>query len=84
MVNLYVKGVSLKGKEHMTKSYTAHQLRALDELDALNQKIHDLSVFINTNETFIKLEQFDQALLRTQLDAMSAYARVLELRISRF
>lgn len=68
----------------MTKSYAAHQLRVLDELGALNQKIHDLSVFINTNETFIKLDQFDQALLRTQLDAMSAYARILELRISQF
>lgn len=40
----------------MTKSYAAHQLRVLDELGALNQKIHDLSVFINTNETFIKLD----------------------------
>lgn len=68
----------------MTKSFAAHQLRVLDELGALNQKIHDLSVFINTNETFTKLDQFDQALLRTQLDTMSAYARVLELRISRF
>ena len=68
----------------MTKSFVAHQLRVLDELGALNQKIHDLAVFINTNETFTKLDQFDQALLRTQLDAMSAYARILELRISRF
>ena len=68
----------------MTKSFAAHQLRVLDELNALNQKIHDLSVFINTNETFTKLDQFDQVLLRTQLDTMSAYARVLELRISQF
>lgn len=68
----------------MTKSFAAHQLRVLDELGALNQKIHDLAVFINANETFTKLDQFDQALLRTQLDAMSAYARILELRISRF
>ena len=68
----------------MTKSFAAYQLRVLDELGALNQKIHDLAVFINTNETFTKLDQFDQALLRTQLDAMSAYSRVLELRISRF
>lgn len=68
----------------MTKSFVAHRLRVLDELGALNQKIHDLAVFINTNETFTKLDQFDQALLRTQLDTMSAYSRVLELRISRF
>ena len=68
----------------MTKSFAAHQLHVLDELGALNQKIHDLAVFINTNETFTKLDQFDQALLRTQLDTMSVYARVLELRISRF
>lgn len=68
----------------MTKAYAPHELRVLDELGALNQKIHDLSVFINTNEIFTKLDQFDQALLRTQLDAMSAYARVLEMRVSRF
>lgn len=61
-----------------------HQQRVVDECKVLNDKIVALSIFIDTNPVFSTLSKEDRLLLQAQLNAMTAYLTILDLRIERF
>ncbi|URQ08933.1 hypothetical protein BRM13314_00004 [Salmonella phage BRM 13314] len=67
----------------MPKELQPHQQRVVDELDELQKKIHNLTVFTTTTK-FQDLESLDRHLLVTQLDAMRTYSNILMMRIDRF
>lgn len=53
----------------------------LNELDAKRRKLHE---FINSNDVFKKLPDEEQSRLNRQLEAMTAYADILDQRIDSF
>jgi hypothetical protein len=61
-----------------------HEIRLLIECEDLDRKIIKLACFINVpNSDFDRLEGFDKALLKQQLDAMQIYRDILNDRIKR-
>lgn len=61
----------------------AYQQRVVDEQSDLEGKVMALSQFID-GPIFVRLDPAEQERLRSQLDHMSAYNRVLERRIGAF
>jgi len=56
------------------------QQRVIEEHDALSEKILKLVNFVY-EDSFSKLSEIDQSLLRAQLAAMSNYSTILEMRM---
>ena len=61
-----------------------HQQRVQEEILELNEKLCKLADFVYSNPFFLKITIEEQEYLRFQYLAMSAYFRVLSLRISKF
>lgn len=60
-----------------------YQKRVIDEKTALDEKLCRLAVFISAAK-FSELSQADKDLLLLQYSIMSAYSRVLDMRVSLF
>lgn len=67
----------------MSKEMLGFQARVVEEYDQLVLKINALETFVKGG-VFETLDNRQQGLLNAQLDAMSAYAHVLAIRISYF
>lgn len=67
----------------MSESQTAAQTSVLREKAQLDDKRDGLISFFQT-QTFEKLDQEDQDLLHSQMDAMTIYSYILTERISKF
>ena len=61
-----------------------HQRRVVDEKAELDKKIHALSQFIGTSDTFLTLDSAEQERLREQNDVMWQYSEILGARIKAF
>lgn len=61
-----------------------HQERVVAESNELRERLTKLTAFIISNETFEKLNETDQSLLRQQRDIMGEYLDVLGQRVARF
>lgn len=62
----------------------AYQQRVVDEQTELEIKLKALREFIRCNAAFHSLPAEERTLLKTQMDLMSAYSNVLDLRITNF
>ena len=60
-----------------------HQERMLVELNELRDKVNKLSIFINENDLFKKLDIEEQKDMENQLAAMKSYLNCLESRCKR-
>jgi len=61
-----------------------YQIRVVEEKEELDEKIHNLELYIQS-EFFANLpSKSEQDNLEFQLDVMSLYSRILEARISCF
>tara|TARA_R110000868_G_scaffold261493_1_gene519628 strand:- start:70 stop:273 length:204 start_codon:yes stop_codon:yes gene_type:complete len=67
----------------VSESQTAAQTSVLREKAQLDDKRDGLISFFQT-QTFEKLDQEDQDLLHSQMDAMTIYSYILTERISKF
>ena len=67
----------------MSESQTAAQTSVLREKAQLDDKRDGMISFFQT-QTFEKLDQEDQDLLHSQMDAMTIYSYILTERISKF
>ena len=65
----------------MRQELQAHQLRVLEELRELNNKLVSLRGFIATSPAFQQLDMYEQRRMKRQADAMDEYARILQERI---
>ena len=61
-----------------------HQQRVVEERNELATKLGNLQEFIQTNQKFTTLPQFDKDLLHSQESVMQAYLKILNRRIARF
>ncbi|MFP2517060.1 crAss001_48 related protein [Buttiauxella agrestis] len=62
-----------------------HQVRVIEELWQLRDRLENLNTFINGNGViFASLEEGEKMLLRLQATHMADYADVLESRIAAF
>ena len=62
----------------------AYQLRVVGERDALDEKVTNLSEFLDDEFKMGQISDVDQSLLRTQLIYMRDYLYILNERIKRF
>jgi hypothetical protein len=60
------------------------QERVIDEKNDLDEKIPKLELFINKSDTFQKLGDDYQELMREQLTVMRTYSGILKKRIENF
>lgn len=65
------------------KEYLPHELRVVQEREALQLKVQALSSFLET-DTFKSLDLKNRTLLRRQLVAMETYLSILDERITLF
>ena len=63
---------------------TDYQKRVLQEKEELDLKIKNLQSFMETNEIFPTLNEFEKRDLGEQLNVMRHYSLVLQSRINRF
>jgi hypothetical protein len=63
---------------------TDYQKRVLQEKEELDVKIKNLQSFMETNEIFPTLNEFEKRDLGEQLNVMRHYSLVLQSRINRF
>lgn len=70
----------------MGKEYQPHQLRAIDEMKELNEKIVALSKFIYSDgkSPFSGLPEQEKGCLIHQLKVMQEYSMILSARIAMF
>jgi hypothetical protein len=64
--------------------HQAHQQRALDEKNALDEKLDRLRTFISANPTFKTLPDNERRLLGRQFEVMAEYSSILSQRIAAF
>lgn len=61
-----------------------HQQRVVDEKKDLDQRLDKLSQFIDSNQIFPTLDEYEQDRLQRQVRAMSDYSEILKERIAAF
>lgn len=68
----------------MIRSLQPHEARVIAERDELRAKLKALTVFIDTNPTFVTLPKAEQDLLQKQEVLMRQYVSILTQRIALF
>jgi hypothetical protein len=61
-----------------------HQVRVVEELDQLRDRLNKINAFIATGYQFLNLDTAEQSLLREQAAYMTCYVNVLERRVDSF